>query len=140
MQEKSTKDKIPFTIYQLAKALGMSHSILVKLMHPDISKRIINPRLDTLTKIVDFFRRDGFDITVNDILHGLQDKTIEEIQTQSTHSLIVEKDIPVYSFHMDKPEPMGISKVKLMTGVKNAVGYLSDQDIEPVFKKAHFSL
>ncbi|QLH41414.1 MAG: hypothetical protein HWD59_00860 [Coxiellaceae bacterium] len=54
LEKKSKRDGINFTISQLAKAIDMPHSILVKLIHPDPSKRVTNPRIDTLTKIIDF--------------------------------------------------------------------------------------
>lgn len=67
---KSKRDGKIFTIYQLAKAINMPHSILVKLMHSDPTKRVNNPRIDTLTKIIDFFKSDGFSISIDDLLFG----------------------------------------------------------------------
>ncbi len=56
MQMKSERDGINFTLYQLAKALNMPHSILSRLVHSQPSKRVNNPRIDTLSKIVDFLK------------------------------------------------------------------------------------
>lgn len=66
LEQKSQRDQCAFTVFQLAKAMDMPHSILVKLMHEDPTKRVQNPRIDTLVKIVEFFRAEGFFITLDD--------------------------------------------------------------------------
>lgn len=48
MHLKSERDGIAFTLYQLAKALNMPHSVLIRLLHHQPSKRVNNPRVDTL--------------------------------------------------------------------------------------------
>lgn len=87
---KSKRDQTPFTIYKLAKALGMPHSVLIKLIHTDENKRVHNPRIDTLTKIVNFFKQDGFQISIDDVLIGLSINTLLNTadEKQKTNSLL----------------------------------------------------
>lgn len=65
---KSLRDNKKFTASQLADAIGVPHSVLVKLLHKDPEKRVKNPRIDTLVKIVAFFQKDGFDISIDSLL------------------------------------------------------------------------
>ena len=67
LDAKTQRDQTPFTVYQLAKAIEMPHSILVKLMHEDPSKRVYNPRIETLMRIVSFFQQDGFAVTLDSL-------------------------------------------------------------------------
>ena len=53
--QKAARDGRNFNVSQLAKAVNIAHSILVKLLHLDPEKRVTNPRIETLIKIVDFF-------------------------------------------------------------------------------------
>ncbi|OGT67603.1 MAG: hypothetical protein A3J38_10150 [Gammaproteobacteria bacterium RIFCSPHIGHO2_12_FULL_45_9] len=114
MDQKTQRDHTPFTIYQLAKAIQMPHSILVKLMHEDPKKRVHNPRIDTLTRIVNFFKQDGFPITLDALLTEMpphivtftSDKdippiftkgsvfTIDTHQKPTDHSLVAVKIAP----------------------------------------------
>src|SRR6188472_954785 len=75
IEEKAKRDNAKFTACQLAEALGMPRSMITKLTHYDKSKRVLNPRIDTLIKIVDFFRADGFNVTLDDLI-GRRTKTI----------------------------------------------------------------
>ena len=93
---KSQRDGVKFTVYQLAKAINMPHSILIKLIHQDPTKRVNNPRVDTLAKIVEFFKLDGFSITLDDLLFG--NKEID-IQSQSINLNYVEKSIQAFSLN-----------------------------------------
>src|SRR3990167_10301056 len=82
-EKKTEKDKKNFTIYQLAKAIDVPHSILVKLMHTDPAKRVLNPRIDTLSKIVDFFKNDGFDIAIDDLISGAKISSSIDVTAQT---------------------------------------------------------
>lgn len=134
MELKSKRDKSSFTMYQLAKALDMSDSMLVKLMHADPQKRVVNPRIDTLAKIVDFFKKDGFKITIDDLLMGFKSKVIE-VQEQDIEPFTVEKYIPVYSFSSKHKEKLGTINIKLKNHAKNIIALLADEDINSLFKK-----
>lgn len=135
INQKTKKDRKNFTIYQLAKAINVPHSILVKLMHTDPDKRVCNPRVDTLTKIIDFFRNDGFDIAIDDLLSGIKiNKSIDvESQVLSEDSKI--KEIPVYQMGKSLQKNIGTIKTKLSSSNGNYIALLSNEDIKPIFKK-----
>ena len=133
IEEKSNRDHIKFTSSQLATALCMPRSMITKLTHPDESKRVINPRIDTLLKIVDFFRADGFSITIDDLL-GITKKTID-VQEQNILAQNIVKKIPLYSFNTASNKKLGIIDIKISSQSKNILAYYADEDIKPFFKK-----
>jgi hypothetical protein len=131
IEEKSKRDKVKFTACQLAKALAMPRSIITKLTHYDKTKRVTNPRIDTLMKIIDYFRKDGFDIKVEDLL-GIATKTIN-VKTQS---LIMQNQVvivPVYSLEAKKGK-LGMIDIKLSGEHKNVIAFYADKGIKPFFK------
>lgn len=119
IDRKSKRDHLNFTLSQLAKALRMPHSILSKLTHEDPSRRVNNPRLDTLCKIVHFFKNDGFDITIDDLLQGLDKKRV----------------IPLYFLDSELNNKIGTVEVDIATDARNLLAFVSDEYIEPMFKK-----
>lgn len=132
---KSERDNINFTAYQLAKSIGMPHSILIKLMHEDPLKRVNNPRIDTLTKIVDFFRRDGFNVSINDFLNGMNGKIAVSVEDQDINLSAIKVTIPAYSFASSLAVKIGTVDVMLSSASQNEIAFVSDQDIKPMFKK-----
>lgn len=135
IQMKSERDGVSFTLYQLAKALNMPHSILSRLTHPQPSKRVKNPRVDTLFKIVEFFKLDGFNITVNDLLTGLEENSEIKIKDQQLASFLTEAELPLYSFSAIHQTKIGNIHIKLATMTENAIALLSEEAIKPLFKK-----
>lgn len=135
MQMKTARDGVNFTLYRLAKSLNMPHSVLLRLIHLEPTKRVNNPRIDTLYKIVEFFKLDGFNITVNDLLMGLSDKAEMTILEQQASSFNTEVELPLYSFDATKQDKIGQIKIKLSTATKNLIALLSDEEIKPIFKK-----
>ncbi|MFI4956543.1 MAG: S24 family peptidase [Gammaproteobacteria bacterium] len=135
IDRKSERDNLNFTVYQLAKLIGMPHSILIKLMHEDPSKRVNNPRIDTLTRIVDFFRRDGFNVTLNDFLTGFNSNAGVSVDEQEVGISAVETIIPAYSFDTHFEKKLGTVEVMLPSASKNVIALISDHDIKPMFKK-----
>lgn len=135
MQMKSARDGENFTLYQLAKSLNMPHSILVRLTHSHPDKRVRNPRIDTLFKIVEFFKLDGFNITVNDLLTGFEKNSEITIQDQQSSYFPTEVKLPLYSFNAIQTTQIGNIHIKLTTRTENAIALLSDKAINPVFKK-----
>lgn len=119
IEAKSKRDKIKFTSYQLANALSMPRSIISKLTNPDESKRILNPRIETLIKIVDFFREDGFDITIDDLLKKKTDKYIANIGTYSLSNL---------------DSKIGNVQISTSSNSTNLVALHAEKDISPFFK------
>lgn len=131
IEAKSNRDNVKFTGYQLASALDMPRSIITKLTHPDVSKRIVNPKIETLLKIVEYFKSDGFDITIDDLL-GMNSPSID-IQSQP---LIINKEIQTISLYSlsNAKKRLGSVEVKLPYAIKNAHAFYLEEDVEPFFK------
>ena len=121
MQLKSEHDGITFTLYRLAKAVNMPHSVLVRLLHHQPSRRVNNPRIDTLSKIVEFFKIDSFNVTVNDLLMGLSEKSEINIQTEKIDSFLTEIKLPLYPFDKAHLEKIGTATIKLAAIPNNEV-------------------
>ncbi|OGT35643.1 MAG: hypothetical protein A3F11_06980 [Gammaproteobacteria bacterium RIFCSPHIGHO2_12_FULL_37_14] len=135
IDRKTKRDQKNFTIYQLAKAINVPHSILVKLMHADPTKRVCNPRIDTLSKIIDFFRNDGFDIAIDDLLSGIKSNPIIDVPSQSANAFSEIKSIPIYQISAGIKNNIGTIETKLTSSSGNFIALLSDEDIKPMFKK-----
>lgn len=131
IDRKSKRDGVTFTIYQLAKAIDMPHSILIKLLHQDPTKRVNNPRIDTLTKIIEFFRLDGFSVTIDDLLFGYKEI---DIQSQSITVGSTERKIETFSLECDTKK-IGVIDIKLPEPNGNFIAFLTDEDISPFFKR-----
>lgn len=131
IEEKAKRDNINFTAYQLAQALDMPRSIIAKLTHIEKEKRVINPRIETLLKIVDFFRADGFNITLDDLI-GSKSTSVEI----SSQQIVSEQNfsISIYSLESKKHEEIGTIEIKMPRKNKNVFGLISDQDTAPFFK------
>ncbi|OGT42097.1 MAG: hypothetical protein A3F42_02365 [Gammaproteobacteria bacterium RIFCSPHIGHO2_12_FULL_37_34] len=130
---KSTRDQIKFTSAQLANALCMPRSMITKLTHPDESKRVVNPRIDTLLKIVEFFKSDGFNITINDLL-GITTKSID-VQNQKILIQDFTRKILLHSFNFKSTKKLGTIDMKVPSNSKNILALYADKDIKPFFKK-----
>lgn len=130
IEEKSKRDNIKFTGCQLAHALGMPRSMITKLTHPDKNKRVTNPRIDTLIKIIEFFKADGFSITLEDLL-GLGTKTI------SVKKQLLPKNrlttVTVYSLD-ETDKKLGEVDIKISNKYKDVIGLCARKDIKPFFK------
>ena len=61
---KSKRDNVKFTSYKLAKQIGVDRSLLQRLL----TGQIHNPRLDTIIKVIDFFVKDGFPLSLEDVI------------------------------------------------------------------------
>lgn len=131
IEEKSKRDNVKFTGYQLANALDMPRSIITKLTHADDSKRIINPKIETLLKIVNYFKLDGFDITIDDLL-GLGSRSID-VQIQPLLSNQKTQTIPLYSMNHDKQQ-LGSIDINLSAIESDLQAYYLEEDIQPFFK------
>ncbi|GAB4392407.1 MAG: hypothetical protein Tsb005_06270 [Gammaproteobacteria bacterium] len=133
--KKSQRDNQKFTIYQLARAINMPHSILVKLIHADPNKRVSNPRIDTLHKIVEFFRQDGFELTIDDLLLGFNKFNKINVLEQEIPIFTLSKSIPIYTMEMPQPRPLGFVDISLTRVSESIVAFLAEEDIRPMFKK-----
>ncbi len=138
IDKKTKRDQKNFTIYQLAKAINVPHSILVKLMHADPNKRVYNPRVDTLSKIIDFFRNDGFNIAIDDLISGIKENPEIYIESQTLDSTTETRSIPVYQMAIGIQKSIGVIEIKISHTQGNFIALLSDEDIKPMFKKGSF--
>lgn len=131
IESKSRRDNIKFTSYQLANAVSMPRSIITKLTHIDESRRVINPRIETLIKIVEFFRKDGFDITIDDLL-GVKDKKVDlhSLPASLPSQLL---NIPIYSLN-GMQEKIGTIDVNVSNGCKAVMALYSEGEMAPFFK------
>lgn len=134
LELKSARDKSEFTIYKLAKALSMRHSILVKLMHEDPSKRVANPRIDTLEKIVKYFREDGFDITLDDIINGLKKTNYINVSEQVIAEDVFERRIFLYSMD-NMGDKIGSINLKMEHQSENMMALITNHNMAPFFKE-----
>lgn len=132
---KSARDGVTFTLYRLAKSLNMPHSVLLRLIHLEPTKRVNNPRIDTLYKIVEFFKLDGFNISINDLLMGLKNPAEIAIHDQQPIAFNTESKLPLYSFNATKLDKIGQIQIKLSTQANNLIALQSEEEIKPIFKK-----
>ena len=133
IEAKSKRDQVKFTSAQLARILGMPRSIIQRLIHPDPAKRVQSPKIETLNKIVDFFRSDGFNVSIE---HFIDTKRTVEItsmplQQHAQSSL----DIPVYTLSTPLINSIGITSVTLPNPASELFALLAEEDIKPIFKK-----
>ncbi len=136
LEQKSERDCASFTMYQLAKAINMPYSIISKLINPNPSKRVNNPRIDTLHRIVSFFQNDGFDVTIDDLLSGFKtNQYFVDPKSQDVDFFTTQKTLPVYPFKLDSSQKVGTVDIKLNTASKNTFALLTDEDIPPLFKR-----
>ena len=120
IETKSRRDNVKFTACQLAQILGIPRSIITKLTHADVNKRVTNPKLETLMKIVSFFKSDGFDVTLDSLLG------ITSQQLQST-------TIQVYSMN-NIQHCIGTATLNVCASSSDMFGIQSSIDIPPCFK------
>jgi len=132
IKQKSVKDGVTFTPYQLANALNIKRSILHRLMHSDPEQRVTNPRVETLLKIVKFFRKDGFNSSLDDFL-GLSDRVnVREHEISPLKNMLT---LPVFSINNPTNHALGSVTLKA-TSHSNALIALELQEvIPPIFEK-----
>lgn len=132
IEEKSQRDNISFTASQLAAALGMPRSMITKLTHQNKLKRVTNPRIDTLLKIIDFFRTDGFNISIEDLL-GMNSRSIEINNELSPANHPINISLVEFDNHNNK---LGTFEICLNFPVRtsNILALQTNRDIKPFFK------
>jgi len=133
---KSQREQKKFTMYQLAKAIDMPHSMLIKLLHADLTKRVLNPRVETLAKIVRFFQEDGFNVTIDDIISGnILSKNTIEVAAQVRNENAEKKTIPLYGMSGDLNKTLGLVTIQMSSNSEALAAFISDENIEPMFKR-----
>jgi hypothetical protein len=98
-------------------------------MHKDPEKRVYNPRIDTLKSIIDFFKSDGFSISVDDLFNR---KEID-IMSQPTIENYVDKHIQIFSLNYEQSK-IGTITMRLPDDNADLIAFLSDEEINPFFK------
>lgn len=68
IEQKTKLDKVEFTASQLAEAIEVSRSVITRLIHKSQDKCVTNPRIFTLIKIVQYFKNQGLDITLDELV------------------------------------------------------------------------
>ena len=132
IEAKSKRDKIKFTGYQLASAVDMPRSIITKLLHVDKSKRVSNPKIETLIKIVDYFREDGFNISIDELL-GITSGSVD-VQSQSIMQYTEAHFVKLYSLENIK-EKIGTAEINIPQTSKNIIALCAAEDMKPFFKQ-----
>lgn len=114
----------------------MPHSMLVKLTHNDPCKRVNNPRVETLARIVRFFKQDGFEISINDLLTGFKPTAKRiTITNQKIHTHKSFQTIPIFSMNNGIENNIDTIEVTLPNKTNCSFALLSDENIKPIFKK-----
>lgn len=135
IKKKSKRDGVKFTSSKLANELDLPRSSIFRLIHPDKAKRMTNPTIGTLIKIVDFFKTDGINVSIDDFV-GLR-KTVVDVQMQEVELLRHSIFVPIYTWYGEQyHDKSSISlQVNKHEQSKNLVAFLAEEDIKPIFKK-----
>ncbi len=131
IREKTKRDKINFTSSQLANELNVPRSVIQRLIHDDPNKRVLNPKIDTLLKIVQFFRSDGFDVTIEDLL-GVRKNTAHISRASTDQTIAVKANIPLFS-SVNVKYRIGSTEVDLEQHQCNTIAVFVAEDIKPTF-------
>jgi hypothetical protein len=134
LDKKSRRDRVQFTSSKLAQALNVKRSLIQRLIHPDPLKRVTNPRIETLQKIVSFFQAEGFNLSLDDFLK-LKTSTVIDVQNQKIGVVENSLTIPVYSLSDPFGEQVGVIDVKLTVKANNIIALYSDYEIKPIFQR-----
>lgn len=137
INQKSERDEIEFTVNQLAKAIGMPHSILVKLLHKDPSKRVQNPRIDTLIRIVDFFKREGFAVSLDDFFTPAEQRI--DIDRFDMIKPMLKRTFPLHASNTPTKQ-LGMVEIQTSTTSEHILAYRLDNTINDFFKKGQIIL
>lgn len=133
IEKKSERDNIRFTLSQLANAIDVKRSIIHRIMHPDPTKRVTNPHIQTLIKIIDYFRSDGFDITMDSLLgKNFQREYVQEQVVNISNNPI---SIPLYSLEHTQNICLGTVELSLNDYDGIVIAFISSKDLMPMFKK-----
>lgn len=131
--KKSQRDGVRFTSSKLASALDLPRSSITRLMHPDKKKRITNPAIGTLVKIVEFFKADGINISIEDFV-GINKKVVD-VQEQQIGLLKHSITIPVYTLNGVLYENIPEITISVDDNNKNFLAFIIKEDMKPIFKQ-----
>lgn len=132
IKKKSSKDGVKFTSSKLASALDLPRSSIFRLIHPDKEKRMTNPTIGTLIKIVEFFKADGINVSIDDFV-GIK-KTVN-VQDQELGLLRHSITMPVYTLDGSVDKGSSTITINVDDTNNNFVALLTEEDMKPIFKK-----
>ena len=130
---KARRDNTKFTASQLAQCLNLPRSSIQRLIHPDSEKRVTNPTIETLLKIVSFFQKDGFFVTINDFLKPINRPI--EIRNQKENILQKNVSVPVYNEDLEKEESYVNISVAQDVDDSCLIAYRLNENLPPIFNK-----
>lgn len=133
IDKKSQRDGIKFTSSKLASALDLPRSSISRLIHPDRNKRLTNPTIGTLIKIVEFFKNDGINVSVNDFV-GLNNERVIDVQEQEVGLLKYSITVPVYNLDGMLETEISTIAVNVDDNTNKFVAFVIKEDIKPIFK------
>ncbi len=133
IDKKSQRDGIKFTSSKLASALDLPRSSISRLIHPDRNKRLTNPTIGTLIKIVEFFKDDGINVSVNDFV-GLNNERVIDVQEQEVGLLKYSITVPVYNLDGMLETEISTIAVNVDDNTNKFVAFVIKEDIKPIFK------
>lgn len=133
IEKKSQRDGIKFTSSKLAGELGLPRSSISRLIHPDKNKRLTNPTIGTLVKIVEFFKINGINVSVNDFVRANKE-TVVDVQEQEIGLLKCSITVPVYNLDGTLEKEISTITVNVDDNTNKFVAFVIKEDIKPIFK------
>lgn len=131
IKQKSARDGTVFSKRALAEAIGVNISMISRTTNEDLSKRSI-PNIPLLIKIVQFFKDDGFNITIDDLLNFQPNKLY--FNHQSGESLTQGVTVNLYEMLSSSSSYSSIN-INVANRKNDLFAVKSDFSIPPVFKK-----
>lgn len=131
INQKTQKDGKTFNGAKLAASLNLPRSSISRLIHPDANKRLTNPTLNTLIKIIDFFNNEGINITLNDFV-SLKKRSID-VQEQQIQNLNTSIPVPLYDIYDEYQNTSIIADVENPFNQYKAL--VISNNFPPFFKK-----
>jgi hypothetical protein len=124
---KSLRDNKAFTSSKLATAINANRSLIHRL----ITGEVLNPRIETISKIVKFFKEDGFNLRIEDLV-GIDLDAIDVhdqfLQNEKPFSL------PLYQMENFNGEKIGSVSVELANTSPSVIAIVSNRTIKPLFQ------
>ncbi|RDB36750.1 MAG: XRE family transcriptional regulator [Spirobacillus cienkowskii] len=132
IKQKSQRDRVDFSLNALAEAINISSSVFYRLLSQNESKKTKFISEKILKKIADYFQKDGFSITLDEIT-GCKKVNIEDIQ------LIAKKNISGISVFnpLNSSEKLFevVTDIDIRFANNHIIAFLFSDFIAPVFPK-----
>ena len=124
MHAKQQRDGKRYSVYQLSKEIDVNRSIIQRILNGEV----VNPRLDTLIKIANFFTKDGLLLSLDELVN------LDHISELNEHYLTkeIKMMLPLYDM-ANSNESMGNITASVPASSTNTVAFLSKNKVEPIF-------